>query len=152
MNGGSVVSIKIHLQIGDDLRRVHNDQLVYSNRQVIALTLHTGFKTELAHNCQTKVDYLNITMVTVLLLYNACTYLINMMEICVINNNNFKIHPIFLKKQKTLAGKFCHFNFTTQIPALKFCFWNSIAQISTHKFYHFNFTAYISIGTQVLPS
>ena len=82
----------MHLQIGDDLRTVHNAQLVYSNRQDIALTLLTGFKIWLAHNCQTEEDHLNIKIVTALLLYNACT-LLNMMEICVTNNNKLKIHP-----------------------------------------------------------
>ena len=56
MNGGIVLGIakyilKMHLKIGDDLRTVHNAQLVYSNRQDIALTLLTGFKIWLAHNC-----------------------------------------------------------------------------------------------------
>ena len=82
----------MHLQIGDDLRTVHNAQLVYSNRQDIALTLLTGFKIWLVHNCQTEEDHLNIKIVTALLLYNACT-LLNMMEICVTNNNKLKIHP-----------------------------------------------------------
>ena len=44
MNGGSIVGInkyifKIYLQIGDDLRTIHNDQLVNRNHQDIALTL-----------------------------------------------------------------------------------------------------------------
>ena len=65
----------MHLQIGDDLRTVHNSQLVYSNRQDIALTLLTGFKIWLVHNCQTEEDHLNIKIVTALLLYNACTLL-----------------------------------------------------------------------------
>ena len=65
MNGGSVVGIdkkilKMHLQIGDDLRTVHNAQLVYLNRQDIALTFLTGFKILLAHYCQTEEDHLNI--------------------------------------------------------------------------------------------
>ena len=34
----------MHLQIGDDLRTTHNDQLVYSNHQDIVQTLFTGFK------------------------------------------------------------------------------------------------------------
>ena len=93
----------MHLQIGDDLRTVHNAQLVYSNRQDIALTLLTGFKIWLVHNCQTEEDHLNIKIVTALLLYNACT-LLNMMEICVTNNNKLKIHPrgmaTFKKKKK----------------------------------------------------
>ena len=82
----------MHLQIGDDLRTVHNAQLVYSNRQDIALTLLRGFKIWLVHNCQTEEDHLNIKIVTALLLYNACT-LLNMMEICVTNNNKLKIQP-----------------------------------------------------------
>ena len=82
----------MHLQIGKDLRAVHNDQLVYSNCQDIALTLLTRFKIWLVHNCQTEEDHLNIKIVTALLLYNACT-LLNMMEICVTNNNKLKIHP-----------------------------------------------------------
>ena len=52
---------KMHLQFGDDLRTVHNAQLVYSNRQDIALTLLTGFKIwlgrylyELNHTAETK--------------------------------------------------------------------------------------------------
>ena len=91
MNGGSVVGInkfmlKKHLQIGDDLRTVHNAQLAYLNRQEIALTLLCRFKIWLVRNCQTEEHYLNIKIVTALLLYNACT-LLNMMEICVMNNN-----------------------------------------------------------------
>ena len=65
MNGGNIVGIdkkilKMHLQIGDDddLRTVHNAQLVYSNCQDIALTLLTGFKIWLVHNCQTEEDHL----------------------------------------------------------------------------------------------
>ena len=59
MNGGSIVGIdnkilKVHMQIGDDLRTVHNAQLVYSNCQDIALTLLTGVKIWLVHNCQTE--------------------------------------------------------------------------------------------------
>ena len=97
----------MHLQIGDDLRTVHNAQLVYSNRQDIALTLLTGFKIWLVHNCQTEEDHLNIKIVTALLLYNACT-LLNMMEICVTNNNKLKIHPrgmatFFLKKKDVMV-------------------------------------------------
>ena len=83
--------LKKHLQIGDDLRTALNDQLVYSNRQDIPLTLVTGFKIWLVYNCQTEEDHQNIKIVTALLLYNACT-LINIMEICVMNKNNFKIH------------------------------------------------------------
>ena len=69
----------MNLQIGDDLKTVHNAQPVYSNRQDIVLTLLTGFNIWLAHNCQTEEDHLNIKIVTALLLYNACT-LLNMME------------------------------------------------------------------------
>ena len=97
MNGGNVGGVdkkklKMPLQIGDNLRTVQNAQLVYSNRQDIALTLLTRFKIWLVHNCQTEEDHLNIKIVTALLLYNACT-LLNMMEICVTNNNKLKIHP-----------------------------------------------------------
>ena len=97
MNGGSVVGIyklilKVHFQIGDDLRTVHNAQLVYWNRQDIALTLFTGFKIWLVHNCQTEEGHLNIKIVTALLLYNACA-LLYMKEICVTNNFKLKIHP-----------------------------------------------------------
>ena len=94
----------MHLQIGDDLRTVHNAQLVYSNRQDIALTLLTGFKIWLVHNCQTEEDHLNIKIVTALLLYNACT-LLNMMEICVTNNNKLKIHPRGMATFKKNEGK-----------------------------------------------
>ena len=96
----------MHLQIGDDLRTVHNAQLVYSNRQDIALTLLTGFKIWLVHNCQTEEDHLNIKIVTALLLYNACT-LLNMMEICVTNNNKLKIHP---RGMATFKKKICLVN------------------------------------------
>ena len=82
----------MHLQIGDYLRTVRNAQLVYSNCQDIALTLFTGFNIWLVHNGQTEEDHLIIKIVTALLLYNACT-LLNMMEICVTNNNKLKIHP-----------------------------------------------------------
>ena len=82
----------MHLQIGDDLRTVHNAQLVYLNHQDIALTLFTRFKIRPVHNCQTEEDHLNIKIVTALLLYNAST-LLNMMEICVTNNNKLEIHP-----------------------------------------------------------
>ena len=82
----------MHLQIGDNRRTVHNDQLVYLNPQDIALTLLTGFKIWLVHSCKMEEDQLNIKIVTALLLYNACT-LLNMMEICVMNNNKLKIHP-----------------------------------------------------------
>ena len=69
----------MHLQIGGNLRTVHNDQLVYSNRQDIQSTLFTGFKIWLVHNCNTGEDHLNIKISTALLLYNACT-LLNMMK------------------------------------------------------------------------
>ena len=82
----------MHLQIGDDLKTVHNSQLVYLNRQDMALTLLTRFKIWLVHNCQMEEDHLNIKIVTALLLYNNCT-LLNMIEICVTNNNKLKIHP-----------------------------------------------------------
>ena len=91
----------MHLQIGDDLRTVHNAQLVYLNRQDIALTLLTRFKIWLVHNCQTKEDHLNILIVAVLLLYNACT-LLNMVEICVTNKNKLKIHPRRMAIKKNL--------------------------------------------------
>ena len=57
----------MHLQIGDDLRTVHNAQLVYSNRQDIALTFLTGFKIWLVHKCQMEKDQLNVKIVTALL-------------------------------------------------------------------------------------
>ena len=84
---------------------VHNDQLVNSNCQNIALTLFFArFKIWLLHKCHIEEDYLNIKIVTALLLDNACT-LLNMMEICVTNNNKLKIHPrgmaTFLKNKKT---------------------------------------------------
>ena len=82
----------MHLQIGDDLRTVHNAQLVYSNHQDIPLTLLNGFKIWLVHNFQTEEDHINIKIVTALLLDNACT-LLNMMEIYVTDNNKLKIHP-----------------------------------------------------------
>ena len=82
----------MHLQIGDYLRTVHNAQLVYSNCQDIALTLQIRFKIWPVHNCQTKVDHLNIKIGTAVLLYNACT-LLNMLEICVTYNNKLKLHP-----------------------------------------------------------
>ena len=50
----------MHFQIKDDLRTVHNAQLVFSNRQDMALTPLTGFKIWLVHNCQTEEDDLNI--------------------------------------------------------------------------------------------
>ena len=80
------------LQIGDNLSTVHDDQLVYSNRQVTALTTLTGFKIWLVHNCQMEEHNINIKIVTALLVYNACT-LLNMMKICVKNNTKLKIHP-----------------------------------------------------------
>ena len=46
----------MHLQIGDDLR--HNDQLVYSNHQDIALTPFTW----LVQNCSMEDDHLNIKL------------------------------------------------------------------------------------------
>ena len=82
----------MHLQIGDDLRTIYNNQLVYLNHQDIALTLFTGFQKWLAHNCQTGEDHLNTKIVTALLLYNTYT-LLNMMEICFMNNNKLNIHP-----------------------------------------------------------
>ena len=84
--------LKMHFQIGDNLRPIHYDQLVDSNHQDIALTLLTGFKLQLDHNCQTEEEHLHIKIVTALLLYNDCT-LLNMMEICVTNSNKLKIHP-----------------------------------------------------------
>ena len=72
----------MHLEIAS----IQNAQLVYLNCQDIALTLFTGFKIWLVHNCQTVEDHLNIKIVTALFLYNACT-LLNMMEICVTNKN-----------------------------------------------------------------
>ena len=88
----------MHLQIGDDLRTVHN------NAQLVYLNCQDRFKIWLVHNCQTEEDHLNIDTVTALLLYNACT-LLKMMEICVTNNNKLKIHPrgmaTFQKKHDT---------------------------------------------------
>ena len=47
-------------------------------------------KIWLVHNCETEEDNLNMKIVIALLFtYNACT-LINMMEICVTNNNKLK--------------------------------------------------------------
>ena len=54
----------MQLQIGDDLRTVQNYQLVYLNRQDIALTLFTRFNIWLVHNCQTEEHHLNIKIVT----------------------------------------------------------------------------------------
>ena len=82
----------MHLQIGDHLSTVYNDQLFYLNRQDIGLTLFTGFKIWLVHNCQIKEDHLNINIFTALLCYNACT-LLNMVETSVANNNKLKIQP-----------------------------------------------------------
>ena len=81
----------MHLQIGKQLMIVHNDQLSYSNHQSIDLTLPTGFKIWLAHNCQMEEDHPNIKIGTALLLYNACTFF-KMMKICVTNNNKLNIH------------------------------------------------------------
>ena len=85
----------MHLQIGDDLRTVHNAQLVYLHRQDIALSLLTGFKIWLVQNCKTEEDRLNTKIVTALLLYNACTLLnmMEIMEICVMYNNKLKMYP-----------------------------------------------------------
>ena len=82
----------MHLQIGEDLRTVYNDQLIYSNRQDIALTLLTIFKIWLVHKCQTEEDHLSIKTVTALLFYNACTF-IKMLKICVTNSNKLKSNP-----------------------------------------------------------
>ena len=91
MNGSSIVGIdkyilKMHLQIGDDLKTIQNDQRVCLNPGDIALTFITRFKISLVYNCQTEEDHLNIKIVTALFFQNACT-LINVMEICVTNNN-----------------------------------------------------------------
>ena len=93
----------MHLQIGDNLRTFHNDQLVYSNRQDIVLTLFTRFKIWLVHNCQMEEDYLNIKIVSALLLYNACQ-LLNMTKICFTNKNKLKIHP---KRMATIKNFPC---------------------------------------------
>ena len=77
----------MHLEIGDDLRTVHNAQLVYLNVQDIPLPLFTGFKIWLVHSC-----HLIIKIATALLKYNACI-LFNMTELCVTDNNKLKIHP-----------------------------------------------------------
>ena len=53
----------MHLQIGDNLRTIHNDQLVYLNCQDVALILYMGFT------------------------------LFIMMEICVTDNSKLKINP-----------------------------------------------------------
>ena len=92
MGGSNNRYLRCTCKNGDDLRTVHNDQLVYLNHQDIALTLVTQFKIWLI---QTKEKDLSIKIVTALLLYNSCT-LLNMMEICVTNNNTLTIH--YLKK------------------------------------------------------
>ena len=96
-------------KIGDDLRTDHNAQLGYSNCQDIALTLFTGFKIWLVHNCQMEEDHPNIKIVIALLLCNTCT-LLNMMKICVTNNNKLKIHPrgmeTFYKKIECFFPKY----------------------------------------------
>ena len=63
----------MHFQIGDYLRTIQNDQLVYANRQDIALDILARFKIWFVHNCQMKEDHLSIKIVIALLLYNACT-------------------------------------------------------------------------------
>ena len=50
----------MNLYIADDLRTVHNDQMVDLNRQDIGLTILTGLKIWLVHNCQMEKDNLNI--------------------------------------------------------------------------------------------
>ena len=50
----------MNLYIADDLRTVHNDQMVDLNRQDIGLTILTGLKIWLVHNCQMEKDRLNI--------------------------------------------------------------------------------------------
>ena len=96
---------------------LQNDQLDYWNCQDIALTLLTRFKIWLVHNCQTEEDHLNIKIVTALLLYNACT-LLNMMEMCVTNNNKLKIHPMEMETFKKVLLFHCFFisvcNFTVK--------------------------------------
>ena len=62
----------MRLQIINDLRTVHNDQLVNLNCQGLALTLLTGFKIWLVHNGQKEEYHPNIKIVTALLLYIAC--------------------------------------------------------------------------------
>ena len=74
-----------------NLKTVHYGQLVYPNHQDVVLTLFSGFKIWLV-NCQMEKDDLNIKIVTATLLYNVCT-LIDMMGICVTNNNKPMIHP-----------------------------------------------------------
>ena len=94
----------MHLQIGDDLRTVQTDQLVYSNCQDKALTPFTEFNIWLVHNCQTEEDHLqNIKIVTALLLYNAYK-LLGMMEICVTNNNKLKIQSRGMAIFKKILG------------------------------------------------
>ena len=53
--------------------------------------IRMGFTIWLVHNCQIEEDHQNIKIVTALLLFNACT-LLNMIEMCVMNNNKLKIH------------------------------------------------------------
>ena len=66
----------MHLQIGDDLRTVHNAQLVYLNCQDIALTLFAGFKIWLAQNCQMEEDHLNIKLLQLCYCIMPAHYLI----------------------------------------------------------------------------
>ena len=91
----------MHLQVGDNLIFI----IIYSNCQDIALTLTTGFKMWLVHNSQTEEDQLNIKDVTALLMYNSCI-LLNMMKICVTNNNKLKIHPRGMARQPLKKIKF----------------------------------------------
>ena len=84
--------------------------MVYSNFKNIALTLFTGIKIWMVHNCQMEEDHLYIKIVTALLLNNACKSL-NLMEVCVRNNNKLKIHSkgmaTFKKNNpKTIKYKF----------------------------------------------
>ena len=74
----------MHLKIGDDLNTAHNDQLVYSNCQDITLTLFTEFKIWLVNNCQKEEAHLNNKI-------DTCT-LLNILEICVMNNKKLNIH------------------------------------------------------------
>ena len=53
----------MQLQIGDTLRTLHNNQLVYLNCQDIALTLLTGFKIWLFRNCHTEEDHIILKFV-----------------------------------------------------------------------------------------
>ena len=83
-NGGSIEGINNrYLQIRDNLKTIHNDQLVYLYRQDIALILLSRFKIWLVHFCQTEEDTENI--VPVLLFYDACILLISVMSRTVIN-------------------------------------------------------------------